>query len=163
MALRRGGLAALAVGVLALLGSACTPTPQMVLGIDVDSAATYEILTKVVTITVTLSCTRPHRVGMTASVASPSSRYLEPVEPYRAGLPLIVVDCPGPSGKRLTTKWRWGATTAPTGAVPVTVYGATEEYPGTIPAVDRATTSVTQAVTFAPILCWPGAPSCTSA
>jgi hypothetical protein len=153
----------MAVAVLALVASACTPTPQMVLTMDLDSAGTYEILTRVVTITVKVSCTRPHRVGMTASVGSPSWRYLEPVEPYRAGLPLIVVDCPGPSGARLTSKWKWGTATAPTGALPVQVYGSTEEYPGSIPAVDRATTVDTETVTFAPILCWPGAPSCSPA
>lgn len=159
---RRTGLAAVAVAALALVGTACEPTKQMELTFDVKPSGSYELLTKVVTLSVDIRCTRPHRVGVTASVGSPNWRYLDPVNPYVQGLPLIVVACPGPQGSTFTTKWKW-ATAAPTGAVPVLMTGNTEESPGSIPAVDRATTSDTADVTFAHILCWPGAPSCSTA
>jgi hypothetical protein len=163
MALWRWRLTALAVAVLAFVGAACEPPPpQMQLTYDIDPSGTYEILTKVVTINVAISCTRATRIGVTASTGSPNRQYLTPVDPYVSGLPLIVIRCPGPAATRFTTKWKWDAT-APTGVVPVLMTGNTEEYPGSIPAVDRATTAVEKGVTFNHILCWPGAPSCSMA
>jgi hypothetical protein len=145
------------VATLALLGTACqpAPTPQMVLTFDVQPSGTYGILEQVVALKVRVSCTRPHRVGVTASVGSPNWRYLYPVDPYLEGVPVIVINCLGPAGSTFTTKWKWD-TTAPTGVIPVRMTGNTEEFPDSIPAADLAFTADEEGVTFTHVFTWPG-------
>ena len=131
----------------------------MELTFDIQPAATYEILTRVVTINLDVTCTRATGIGVSASAGS---RSLFPVNPLAPGVPGIEIRCPGPAGERFATKWKWD-TAAPTAVMSVSMSGNNEAFPGSLPAVDRATATDVEGVTFNHILCWPGAPTCSTA
>jgi hypothetical protein len=167
MGLRRTGLIALVLAALGVMSTACQPAPepvpQMKLTLDVDPAGTYEILTGVATANVRLSRTRPYSVKVTVE------------RPLVWGavqdLGSQRVDCPGPAGGTLPIRFELGyvPTSEP---VPIRMEATTSNpltYPGPpfsverTPAIDLASTSDGAQITFRHILCWPGAPACSSA
>jgi hypothetical protein len=156
MGVRRSVLAAVAVGTLGLLGTACEPTgtPQMELTMDISPSGRYEVLSKTLWVDVTVSCTRATTVHLAASTPVPFGD--APLYSYDQG---TTVACPGPGGQTFTTRWIWGAS-APT-SVGFKMTGKTYYYDwaynyyDTLP-VDRDDAYDAESVTFTRILCWFG-------
>jgi hypothetical protein len=160
MRLTRFGLTGLVVVLLALLGTACgpTPTPQMQLTISLDQSARYEILTKAVAFDVTVTCTRPAKVElMSASLVVQGSGSVilstRNLDPYYAPGNSFTVDCPGPAGQTETTWWHWTGDPPGTGGYTIWIFGTTG---GLLGSPNTASARGAGTVHFSKILCWFG-------
>ncbi len=163
MGLRRSASAALAVAVLALLGTACEPTgtPPVKLELDISPSGTYEILTSVIAVDVRVSCPQP--VGVVLEAAFPVPYGEQSLSTSPGGHARTGVQCPGPAGGTFTTKWEWPY---PAPASKVIRMYSTKSYVsggGLATVWIRDGVADAETVTFTRILCWPGAPACTNA
>ena len=150
---RRALWVALAVGVLAFVGTACEPAPPP-LTLDLDPSGTYEVLRHVLALEVDVSCPEPAIVYLKAGFRGDDGDDHQ-LQPYDESSPWLSVRCPGPAGQTFTTYWE-GGSTAPTSLV-IDVKGTTRFslYPIRGPRFDLGVTDA-QTVTFTRVLCWFG-------
>jgi hypothetical protein len=149
MGLRGAGLAAVAVAVLGIAGTACEPPPPAVT-LRLHPSATYEVLTGAVGLTVDVACAKPGTVFLRFAPQGSA-----PMSDYASDSSWTSVSCPGTGGGTFTTNWRWGPS-APTSLMLIaeatrSTYSGSLRTPNFEVGVRDA-----QTVTFSRILCWFG-------
>jgi hypothetical protein len=169
MGLRRLLLAPVAVAVLGLVGTACQPAPteQMELTLDVNPSGTFNVLTNVITLTGRVTCTRQADVRLVANYPLTIDGRTRTVHLAPDGHRQGWIGCPGPRGANWATDWQVIEGNAdplpktPPNPAVITMTGWTAtSFP--TPPIDYDVETVTQTVTLPRLLCWPGAPSCTT-
>jgi hypothetical protein len=148
----------MAVGVLAVLGAACQPTPQLQLTTAIDQTGTYDVLTKAVSLRVTVTCSRPATVYVTRAQlvlegSGPVVVTTRDLDPVVSSGNFAAIDCPGPAGRAATTWWQWPGDPPGTGGYTIWVSVGTLGLLGS-PNTAGATGSAT--VRFSKVLCWFG-------
>ena len=153
MGIRRLLLAPVAVAVLGLVGTACepappptptpNPTPENEIYIHLDPSGTYEVLTGVVGLKVTVQCTRPVDANVSAKFYWGWGAFTQLTNTQ--GKSQTTLKCPGPMGVTSTTYWRWGSEAPRDGTSTSVQVGTYANPPWNM-----------QYVTFTHILCWFG-------